>query len=65
MYEPGDRVVGCLALPAVELAAHPGDIETLATVPGTYREAGRVSGDQAFEAVRPFPVRVVPADLSR
>lgn len=43
----------------------PGDIETLATVPGTYREAGRVSGDQAFEAVRPFPVRVVPADLSR
>lgn len=32
---------------------------------GSYREVSRVSGDEAFEAVRPFPVRVVPADLSR
>ncbi|MBW3646451.1 MAG: Uma2 family endonuclease [Actinobacteria bacterium] len=32
---------------------------------GTYREVARVSGDQPFDAVRPFPVRIVPADLSR
>jgi Uma2 family endonuclease len=30
---------------------------------GRYTEVARVSGDEAFEAVRPFPVTVVPADL--
>ncbi len=32
---------------------------------GIYREVARIVGDQAFEAVRPFPVRVVPAELGR
>ncbi len=32
---------------------------------GTYREVARVAGGEPFEAVRPFPVLVVPAELSR
>ena len=30
---------------------------------GTFREVARVAGDEPFEAVRPFPVRVVPTRL--
>jgi Uma2 family endonuclease len=30
-----------------------------------YTEAGHVTGDQPWDATRPFPVRVVPADLVR
>ncbi|MBV9313380.1 MAG: Uma2 family endonuclease [Pseudonocardia sp.] len=30
---------------------------------GKYTEIARVSGDNAFEAKKPFPVRVVPAEL--
>jgi Uma2 family endonuclease len=30
---------------------------------GKYTEAARVVGDEAFSAVRPFPVTIVPADL--
>jgi len=32
---------------------------------GVYREAARVTGEQAHVATEPFPVRVVPADLVR
>jgi Uma2 family endonuclease len=32
---------------------------------GTYVEVARVDADEAFDAVLPFPVRVVPADLLR
>ena len=32
---------------------------------GSYREVARVTGEDPFEAIRPFPVRVVPADLVR
>jgi hypothetical protein len=32
---------------------------------GTYRQAAKVTGDQAFETDLPFPVRVVPAELVR
>lgn len=32
---------------------------------GEYTEAGHVLGDQPWDATRPFPVRVVPADLVR
>lgn len=28
-----------------------------------YRQVGHVAGDEAFEATRPFPVRVVPSEL--
>ena len=31
----------------------------------TYREVATVRGDEPFEATRPFPVSVVPADLIR
>ena len=31
----------------------------------TYRETAHVVGDDAFSTTRPFPVRVVPADLVR
>ena len=30
---------------------------------GKYTETARVTGDEAFHAVRPFPVTIVPADL--
>jgi Uma2 family endonuclease len=30
---------------------------------GGYREIADVSGDEAFEASRPFPVRIVPSEL--
>jgi Uma2 family endonuclease len=30
---------------------------------GKYTETARVIGDERFDAVRPFPVRIVPADL--
>jgi Uma2 family endonuclease len=30
---------------------------------GKYTQAARVAGDEAFNAVRPFPVTIVPADL--
>lgn len=30
---------------------------------GRYEEVARVAGEQAFDAQRPFPVRVVPGDL--
>jgi hypothetical protein len=30
---------------------------------GKYAEAARVTGDEAFDATRPFPVRIVPASL--
>jgi Uma2 family endonuclease len=32
---------------------------------GTYRQAARVVGHEAFETDVPFPVRVIPADLVR
>ena len=32
---------------------------------GAYREVACVAGDEAWTATRPFPVRVVPADLVR
>jgi Uma2 family endonuclease len=34
-------------------------------VDGTYQQVARVVGDEVFEAVRPFPVTVIPADLVR
>lgn len=30
---------------------------------GHYRQAAEVKGDDAFEAARPFPVRIVPTEL--
>lgn len=30
---------------------------------GRYQEVIRVVGDEVFDALRPFPVRVVPAEL--
>lgn len=30
---------------------------------GDYRQLAEVKGDDAFEAQRPFPVRIVPAEL--
>jgi hypothetical protein len=30
---------------------------------GEYELIGKVSGPEAFDATRPFPVRVVPAEL--
>jgi Uma2 family endonuclease len=30
---------------------------------GRYTEAARVAGDEAYAAIRPFPVTIVPADL--
>jgi Uma2 family endonuclease len=30
---------------------------------GRYQLVGEVAGDKAFEAIQPFPVRIVPADL--
>ncbi len=32
---------------------------------GEYAEAGQMAGDQPWDAARPFPVRVIPADLVR
>jgi Uma2 family endonuclease len=32
---------------------------------GAYREAARVTGEEAYVAPKPFPLRVVPADLVR
>jgi hypothetical protein len=32
---------------------------------GTYREVANVLGEDAYSATRPFPVRIVPADLVR
>src|SRR5207237_1638461 len=32
---------------------------------GVYREAARVTGEQAYIASTPFPVRIVPTDLVR
>ncbi|HET9138929.1 Uma2 family endonuclease [Actinophytocola sp.] len=32
-------------------------------VDGRYRQVAEVKGDDAFEAERPFPVRIVPAEL--
>lgn len=37
----------------------------LQLVDGAYVEIASVTGEQAFDAVLPFPVRVVPADLVR
>jgi Uma2 family endonuclease len=32
---------------------------------GGYREVATVHGDEAFEATQPFPIRIVPAELTR
>jgi hypothetical protein len=30
---------------------------------GVYQEVAKITGDEVFEAERPFPVRIVPRDL--
>lgn len=40
-------------------------LTVLELVDGTYVETASVTGEQAYDAVVPFPVRVVPADLVR
>ncbi|MCY7363785.1 MAG: Uma2 family endonuclease [Frankiaceae bacterium] len=40
-------------------------LTALELVDGRYEQVAQVHGDEAFDARRPFPVRVVPAQLSR
>jgi hypothetical protein len=40
-------------------------LTVLELVAGGYREVATVHGDEAFDATRPFPIRIVPAELTR
>ena len=40
-------------------------LTVLDMVDGAYRETASVTGDAAYDAERPFPVRVVPSELLR
>ncbi len=40
-------------------------LTALELVDGRYEQVAQVHGDEVFDALRPFPVRVVPAQLSR
>jgi len=40
-------------------------LTVLELVGGRYEQVAQVHGDDGFDALRPFPVRVVPAQLSR
>ena len=40
-------------------------LTVLELVDGRYEQAAQVRGEEAFDALRPFPVRVVPGRLSR
>jgi len=40
-------------------------LTVLDLVDGAYRESASVTGDAAYDAERPFPVRVVPSELLR
>ncbi len=39
-------------------------LTVLELLDGSYVQVARVQGEEAYEAVRPFPLRVVPAELS-
>ena len=40
-------------------------LSVLELVDGAYRDVGNVQGAEAYDALAPFPVRIVPADLVR
>lgn len=40
------------------------ELTVLELVDGAYEQVARVAGDEAYDATRPFPVRVVPGQLA-
>ncbi|QSB15109.1 Uma2 family endonuclease [Natronosporangium hydrolyticum] len=60
------RRAGTPAFWVVDPLARPAEARLIAwrlTADGSYRQVADVSGDEPFEAVAPFPVRVVPSEL--